>query len=174
MRPLSLSQSLLAFLLLLALCLPAWAKHPRVLEARVGHVADGDTVTAYTANGTKLRIRLLGIDAPEVRHGGLPGQPYGEEAKQYLERLTLGKTIRVDIYGRDRHRRVLAVLWDGSVNINLHLVAKGYAEIYRGARCEAYCRELEEAEAAARRERLGMWAKGTAYESPGTYRHRYR
>jgi len=43
-------------------------------------VADGDTLVALDANGTKLPIRLLGIDAPEIPHGKNLGQPFGEEA----------------------------------------------------------------------------------------------
>ena len=42
-------------------------------------VSDGDTVTAISANSTRLRIRVLGIDAPEIPHGSKPGQPFGEE-----------------------------------------------------------------------------------------------
>jgi endonuclease YncB( thermonuclease family) len=54
------------------------------------------------ANQTKLRIRLLGIDAPEIPHGTKPGQPYGEEARDYLDHLIGGKTVRLDTYGPDR------------------------------------------------------------------------
>jgi endonuclease YncB( thermonuclease family) len=35
----------------------------------VERVSDGDTVVAITANQTKLRVRLLGIDAPENARG---------------------------------------------------------------------------------------------------------
>ncbi len=56
---------------------PVLAASPRLLIATVQRVADGDTVTAITSNQTKLRIRLLDIDAPEIPHGTKPGQPYG-------------------------------------------------------------------------------------------------
>ena len=48
----------------------------RTLVATVERVSDGDTIIALTSEGTKLRIRLLGIDAPEVPHGKKPGQPF--------------------------------------------------------------------------------------------------
>jgi micrococcal nuclease len=54
------------------------AASPRSLVATVRHVVDSDTITAITVNATKLRIRLLGIDAPEIPHGNKPGQPFGE------------------------------------------------------------------------------------------------
>lgn len=48
---------------------------PRLLTANMQRVADRDTLTAISQNGTKLRVRLLGIDAPEVPHAKKPGQP---------------------------------------------------------------------------------------------------
>jgi hypothetical protein len=56
---------------------PATAKPLRIEEGIVERVADGDTVTVITPNQTKLRIRMLGIDAPETPKGTkFPGQPY--------------------------------------------------------------------------------------------------
>jgi endonuclease YncB( thermonuclease family) len=58
----------------------ATGKHPqRIEEGIVEHVADGDTLTVITANQTKLRIRMFGIDTPETPKGNkFPGQPYGK------------------------------------------------------------------------------------------------
>ncbi len=150
------------------------AATPRTLVAKVERVSDGDTVIAVTSNQAKLRLRLLGIDAPEVPHGDKPGQPFGEEARDYLDHLIGGKMERVDAYGPDEHKRVLAVVWDEQVIVNLLMVAMGYAEVYRGAPCQVYCRELTEAEAKARRDRVGMWAPGDMYESPAVFRKRMR
>jgi len=113
-------------------------------------------VIARTDNGIKLCIRLLGIDAPEVPNGGKRGQPYGEGARDYLDHLIGGKVVRVDTYGPDQFKRVLAVIRHGPVNVNLLTVAMGYAEVYRGAPCHVSCRQLESAKAKARRDRLGM------------------
>lgn len=125
------------------LAVPARSASSRSLIATVQHVADGDSVTAISDNGTKLRIRLLGIEAPEVAHNRKSGQPFGEEARDYLDHLIGGKMIRVDAYGPDQYKRVLGVIWDDQVNVNLRTVAMGYAEVYRGAPCHAYCRKLE-------------------------------
>ncbi len=159
---------------LLLFPLSAHAATPRTLVARVERVSDGDTITATTSNQTKLRLRLLGIDAPEVLHGDKPGQPYGEEARDYLDHLIGGKTVRVDTYGPDEYKRVLAIVWDEQINLNLLMVAMGYAEVYRGAPCHVYCKELEEAEAKARGDRVGIWAQGGSYESPRAFRHRLK
>ena len=64
------------------------------------------------------------------------------------------------------------MIWDDQVNVNLLMVAMGYAEVYRGAPCQAYCRELEQAEAKARYDRVGIWAQGASYESPAAFRRR--
>jgi len=148
------------------------AATPLTLVAKVERISDDDTVTAITSNHIKLRIRLLGIDAPEVSHGGRAGQPFGEEARDYLDHLIGGKTVRVDAYVPDKYKRVLAVIWDGQVNVNLSMVAMGYAEVYRGAVCQAYCRELEAPEVNTRRDWVGMWVQGVRYEIPGMFRRR--
>ncbi len=152
----------------------AHAATPRILVAKIERVSDGDTVTALTSEGTKLKIRLLGIDAPEVPHGKKAGQPFAEEARDYLDHLIGGKTVRVEAYGPDEYKRVLAVVWDEQININLLMVAMGYAEVYRGAPCQVYCQELEDAEAKTRRDRVGMWAQGASYESLRAFRQRLR
>ncbi len=155
---------------LLLLLVSAHATTPRTLVAKVERVSDGDTVIAITSNQTKLRLRLLGIDAPKVPDGKKPGQPYVEEARDYLDHLIGGKTVRVDAYGPDEYKRVLAVMWDEQIIVNLLMVAMGYAEVYRVVPCQVFCPELEEAEAKAKRDRVGMWAQGDKYESPAAFR----
>jgi micrococcal nuclease len=134
------------------------------LTAKVALVSDGDSVTAISDNGTKVRIRLLGIDAPEIARNGTPGQPFGEEAREDLDHLIGGKTIRVDAYDPEQYKPILGVIWDDQVNVNLMMAAMGSAEAYRGAACYVYCRELEKAEAKARRLRLTGDRRGWAEE----------
>jgi endonuclease YncB( thermonuclease family) len=163
----------IASLLVLAWAAAAPAVAPRPVQATVDRVVDGDTVVATSENATKLRIRLLGIDAPEVAHGHKPDQPFGPEARRHLERLVVNQSVRLELYGPDIYRRILAVIWAGDTNVNVQMVRVGLAEIYRGARCRAYCRDLAEAETGARRERSGIWGQAL-YESPTVYRRRTR
>ena len=76
----------------------------------------------------------------------------------------------VDARVPDNYKRILAIVFDGQVNINLLMVAVGYAQVYRGAPCQVYCQALEEAEAKAKRDRVGMWAQGEKYESSAAFR----
>ena len=69
--------------------------------------------------------------------------------------------------GSARHR-------DGQFVANFLMVAMGYAEVYRGAPCQVYCRELVQAEGKARHARVGMWAQGDRSESPAVSRRRMR
>lgn len=52
----------------------------------------------------------------------------------------------MEAHGPDKYKRVLAVIWDGPVNVNLLMVAMGYAEVYRSVQCQVYCRESEQME----------------------------
>jgi hypothetical protein len=89
----------------------------RTEEGRVARVADGDTVTVITPNQTKLRIRMLGIDAPETPKGAkFPGQPYGTDAEAYLKQLVEAKRVSVEIYGVDRYLLRLALFERSACN----------------------------------------------------------
>jgi len=55
----------------------AHAATPRTLVAKIECVSDGDTITGITSEGTKVRIRLLGIDAPKVAHSTIEARPSG-------------------------------------------------------------------------------------------------
>ncbi|MBW2101550.1 MAG: thermonuclease family protein, partial [Deltaproteobacteria bacterium] len=95
-------------------------------------VYDGDTVLAR-ANDLVIKVRLVGIDAPEVSHGKRkPGQPYGRKAQKFLASLVLNKTVEIRAYGLDRYNRVLGVLVLNGRDINLEMIKAGLAEVYRG------------------------------------------
>jgi hypothetical protein len=65
---------------------PTAPRPQRIEEGVVQRVADGDTITVMTANQTKLRIRMWGIDAPETPKGAkFPGQPFGKDAEAHLK-----------------------------------------------------------------------------------------
>ncbi len=65
---------------------------------------DGDTITALDDGNTQHRIRLQGIDAPEL------GQPFGRVARDRLVALAKGKTPTIHTTGKDRYGRVLATV----------------------------------------------------------------
>jgi endonuclease YncB( thermonuclease family) len=116
--------------------------------ARVVAVHDGDTVSVQRGQGT-IRVRLEGIDCPEYR------QPYSARARQMTSSLVYGKSVIVEGHGRDRYGRLLArLLVDGS-DVNETLVRQGMAWHYQVRNPDP---RLEDAERAARRARVGLWA----------------
>ena len=118
-----------ALLLALALLLPAarvWAETWRVgVEA----VVDGDTLALRGGQ----RLRLRGIDAPEVLHKDKPGQYYGTESKNVLSSLVEGQDLFLDKaeLDTDRYGRLVgtAKLGDGRV-LNLIMIEDGAAFVY--------------------------------------------
>ena len=127
-------------------------------RAVVAYVYDGDTVRL----GDGHKVRLIGIDTPEIGHHGRPTQPGAIEAREALRRL-LGKEGRLALrYGaerRDHYGRLLAHVYlpDGS-SLTRRLLEAGlgtHLTIPPNLRNNA-C--YGEAEAKARRERGGIWA----------------
>ena len=79
-------------------------------KGRCVAVSDGDTIRVL--KGTEeVKVRLHGIDCPEKN------QAYGNKAKVYTSALVFGRTVAVDIRGKDRYGRVLGwvSLEDGRV-----------------------------------------------------------
>jgi len=73
---------------------------PQLIRARVTSVTDGDTIRA-TANGRTERIRLIGVDAPEI---GRNVQPGGREARDFAQRRLNRKTVWLELDARERDR----------------------------------------------------------------------
>jgi endonuclease YncB( thermonuclease family) len=136
----------------------------RTEEGIVKKVADGDTVQVVINEGTKLKVRLHGIDAPEIQHinkgTGIvsrPGQPYGEEAHRALEGKVLGKRVTLQIMDIDRYRRMVSILYLGRRDINRDMVAEGYAWAYKQYLKGPYASDYIDAENDARSKHLGLW-----------------
>ncbi len=120
----------------------------RELIGRVVRVADGDTLTIADSAGRQHNIRLVGIDAPELK------QAFGKQSRQALSRMAMGKNARVLWTEKDQFGRTLGIVYVGDLNANAELVRNGWAWRYKHARSA----ELSAAESAARQERAGLWS----------------
>jgi len=136
-------------------------------EYAVERAVDGDTIIVV-ADGQRLRVRLTGIDTPEVfdpRGTGerLPQpQPYGEAASAFTKEFISGGKVRLR-FGRrriDRYDRLLAFVFVDGRMLNEELVRAGLAEvnIYAGDE-SSLTRRLEKAEREARQARRGIWSR---------------
>ena len=143
----------------------------------VTHVADGDTLTVRPATGgPETRVRLLGIDAPEL-HSREAGRPdhWAHDARLYAERRAGRKTVTLRLeHGqtRDKYRRLLAYVYVGDAdNLNLNLVRTGQA--YADRRFHHSMRpQFERAEAEARQAKRGLW-KDVRDEQMPTWRQQW-
>ncbi|GAM08262.1 putative endonuclease LCL3 [Geobacter sp. OR-1] len=88
--------------------------------------------------GTKVKIRLYGIDAPETEksnkktgHVSKPGQPYGEEAYQALKKKIDRQKVKFEVMDIDRYKRAVSILRLDNRNINSEMVREGFAWAYR-------------------------------------------
>ncbi len=142
---------------------------------RVLKVFDGDTIKVKNNNNLVIVVRFAGIDAPETRKKNVPGQAYGEEAKQMVKNRIAGKKIFMKTYGTGGYNRVLAEIFtEKGLNINLDLVRQGLAEVYRGRIPGGFdISPYLTAEAAAKRSHRGMWSLGSQYESPRQWRRQH-
>jgi endonuclease YncB( thermonuclease family) len=122
--------------------------------AQVERVTDGDTVRLVGLG----RVRLIGIDTPEV-FGGV--ECYGREASAFVKRLLPpGRRVRyrVGVEPRDRYGRLLAYVWleDGRF-LNLLLADEGYALPLTIPPNVDYADRFVAAARRARERKRGLW-----------------
>ena len=145
-------KSIHLFILFIALVSPgAFAD----VIGRVVAVTDGDTIKVLDASKVQHKIRLTGIDAPEL------GQPFGNESRKHLASLIAGKNVRVESDKSDRYGRVLGKIWIDGIDANLEQVQAGYAwwyRYYKKQQSRSDRKAYETAEDNAKKNRLGLWA----------------
>jgi len=110
-----------------------------------------------TANGTKLKVRLHGIDAPEAPLGKLPGQPFGGASQKALEQKLLPQEVTLEILGVDRYRRFVCLVRLGSRSMNEAMIQEGWAWAYRRYLKGSEAEEFLVLEQNARRRGVGLW-----------------
>ncbi len=126
----------------------------------VASVTDGDTVVLD--NG--IVVRLIGTQAPKLPLGrdGFETWPLAPEAKAALEKLVLGKPVRLRYGGEriDRHERALGQLFvtgDTEVWVQQQMIATGFARVYSFPDNRSCLTQLMAAETQARAMSLGIW-----------------
>src|SRR5215203_95113 len=112
-------------------------------------VVDGDTFDISPAIRGMDRVRMIGVDTPEV-YGGT--EPCGPEASEYTTRHLEGQrvTLGVGEDPKDPYGRLLAWVWIDGQMFNKMLVLAGLAEAVSYPPNTRYDQKLEQAEALAR------------------------
>jgi endonuclease YncB( thermonuclease family) len=144
-------------------------------------VSDGDTINV-DCDGEKLKLRFCGIDAPEISHGKNAAQPFGEESKALMMKLTNDKQVIVRPIERDKYGRTVAeveVKGDRKLSngeyevlfVNAEMVKAGMAYHYAQYSRNCFGRDrIIKAEEFAKDKKLGVWDGGN-YEKPWDFRH---
>jgi len=106
-------------------------------KAYVTGVYDGDTITCDLSLGLYMwkkdqKIRLYGINTPEIRGGTDESKAKGIEARDFLRRRILNKMVIIQTHKdkSGKYGRLLGIVWKGSVNMNQRLIEKGHAVEY--------------------------------------------
>lgn len=124
---------------------------PAPFSGRVVRILDGDTYEVLASGNTLVRVRLMGIDAPEKN------QAFGQRSKQTLGMLCGGQTVSVKPTGVDRYGRVLAYTFNRQgMNINAEMIRRGMAWHYTQYSKDP---QLADAERFAQRNLIGIWSE---------------
>ena len=95
-------------------------------------VGDGDTVVIRWGDGDRERVRILGIDTPEVAHhsmGWYDDQPYGRRATAFAEGV-FAAAVEVELLRAaetDGYGRTLGYLFVNGMNYSVLVIRAGYA-----------------------------------------------
>lgn len=132
----------------------------------VAYVLDGDTVQVTTRSGESVRVRFLGISAPEIPHPGKSGECYGYPATRHLKQLLpVGTHVRLisdpsqddtDVYGRS-----LRYVQAGGRDIGAAQIRAGAAAARDSSHPVSRHGAYVELERQARDRRRGLWSACT-------------
>ena len=127
----------------------------------VTHIVDGDTIDV-NINGAIERVRLIGIDTPEVVDPRKPVQCFGIEASNKAKEVLTGQSVVLENDpsqgDKDKYSRLLRYIFlkDGT-NFNKLMIEQGYAHEYTYDLPYKYQQEFKQAQTYARENKLGLW-----------------
>lgn len=118
---------------------------PYYYIAEVVKVYDGDTCTCVVDLGFKLsariKVRLVGIDTPEIRTKDLDEKKKGKETRDWLREKILGKKVMLHTAKKGKFGRWLGTIWelkedklDFENSYNNKLIVEGFAKPYQGGK----------------------------------------
>lgn len=135
-------------------------------------VVDGDTIDIAVPDRGRphTRVRLWGVDTPEVGGHGRRAEPFGAEASVFTRQTVLNRQVRVELSRertRDRYGRLLAYVYlsDGGEMLNELLISTGRGYADRRFEHEFQAR-FWSAEDRARKAGAGLWASAPPDQPP--------
>lgn len=138
--------------------LSACEAKPRYQYEQVKWIYDGDTL--QLKDGRKIRV--IGIDAPELAHYKKKAEPLGakatEQLRQRLNESNNNVRLEFDDAAKDRYKRTLAHVFftDGS-NLSTWLLQKGLANTMIFPPNIRYASDYKKVQQSAQEKQLGIW-----------------
>lgn len=127
----------------------------------VKKVVDGDTFWVDDGSAKGMKIRLIGIDAPESRKSFKKQVGYyGKESRAYLTNLLKGKKVKLefDVDTLDQYGRTLAYAYtENGIFVNAELLKNGFAIIMTITPNVKYAEEFYKIQQKARQTKKGLW-----------------
>jgi micrococcal nuclease len=141
----------------------------------VRRVIDGDTVVVRLADSRQERVRLIGIDAPEIHESEKLTREIARTGRDSVTLRRLGRRaaaftaallppgsrvrLEFDVERYDRNERLLAYVWrDNGLLVNLALLEAGRAQLLTIPPNVRYAYAFRACAAAARAASRGLWA----------------
>lgn len=138
----------------------------QLTPAALSRVVDGDTLEVLI-DGTREKVRIIGIDTPEIVDPRRPVECFGKEASNYAKNfLAEGNSL---LYleadptqsDTDRYGRLLRYVFtdsEGEHDFGKMLIENGYATEYTYRDPYKYQAEYKTAEQNAQEQKKGLWA----------------
>ena len=136
-------------IIILILCLLSFSIHAKnygnVTVSEVTSIYDADTfrvnIKGYPAIvGERVPVRVLGVDAPELRGKCESEKIQAREAKQFtVQALRSAKTIELRNMQRGKYFRILADVYIDGKNLADSLIKAGHARVYDGGKRLGWC-----------------------------------
>ena len=111
-------------------------------RAKIIDVYDGDTFTVQIDLGFKVtltdKVRLYGIDTPEIRTKDKEEKKRGYTARKYLLDMVLGHDCLVKTHKQEKYGRILAdvtIVEDGvEIDLATEMIKNGHGKAYFGGK----------------------------------------
>lgn len=145
-----------SLLLLLFLLAPAQAE---ILKGDVAGISSGDAITIVDETGIQHRVKLVGIDAPQL------SEPLGKRSYQSLSDLLDKLPISVEVRGRDNFKRIFGKVMLNGRDVALRQIEAGLAlhaasDLQSDEERRRYARTQE----TARTAKVGVWREQSSLE----------
>jgi len=135
--------------ILLIICIASFSVHAKdygtITVSEVTSIYDADTFRVNIEGyppiaGERVPVRVLGIDAPEIRGKCEEEKVKAREAKQFtVQALRSAKTIELRNIQRGKYFRILADVYIDGKSLAEGLIKAGHARVYDGGKRMGWC-----------------------------------